>query len=195
MRQPSRLVVSPPSSRYASLHAEELNRLGLPLGSRLWKVASTSLVDDAASVHELLTPLLRAVDFKGLLQSLDASDAIDDAPWTLRYENHGNGQADERAQTYLNAIAFGICGPSRCLRARLAAKARATTCSYDPGACGTSPQRIQPFKMIASARSTCGHEDRIPLARRPICCSRVPPSRSRCRRTIKMILLRAYDCA
>ena len=111
MRQPSRLVVSPPSSRYASLHAEELNRLGLPLGSRLWKVASTSLVDDAASVHELLTPLLRAVDFKGLLQSLDASDAIDDAPWTLRYENHGNGQADERAQTYLNAIARYLPGP------------------------------------------------------------------------------------
>ena len=87
------LAISPASSRYSGLHKLELRGCGVPIGPRLWRVHQDDFLADAASVEDLLRPVLRAPTIGGLLEELSsgryALEEDEATPWTLRYEEHG----------------------------------------------------------------------------------------------------------
>ena len=116
------LVITPPSTRYAQLHALELRGLrgAMPLSGRLWKIPSDQLssmcVDEAESCFDILEPLLRAVSFNALLTQLShgaQSRPELRRPWTLRFDGHDTPRKEGSGRTtaQLTAVARYIPGP------------------------------------------------------------------------------------
>ena len=112
-----RLIVAPPSTQHAALHHLELSRIrGCALGERLWRLphADAQRIEGAASVDDCLLPVRRARSFEDLLRGLSEESIPGNAPWTLRYANHGSsrsGPEEARAQALLCAIARFLPGP------------------------------------------------------------------------------------
>ena len=118
----ARLVVTPPSTRYAALHSLELRAARCSaLGTRLWR----AVVDDdglqhlldAESAHDVLQPLVRAHSYEALLATLESQPPptlCPNRPWTLRFEAHGaahQASGDARATEYLCGVARYLPGP------------------------------------------------------------------------------------